>query len=253
MLEVKNITSGYGRKIVNSSVSFSIKKNNLTVILGPNGCGKTTLLKTICGVLNNKNGEIYIDDVNIRRLSLKEKAKKIAYMPQIRHIPDMTVMDFISCARYPHTGITKSYSLDDLMYINNAIEKAGIQEYTERKLCTLSGGERQKVYLAMALCQDTEIILLDEPVTYLDIEKQFDIMNLIKNLKQNKTILMVCHDIRLSLKYADNFIVMDKGKVLKEGTKEEILASGILEKVFNIKIEECKLKSGYDYIINSEK
>ena len=251
MLTVENLSSGYGKETVISNASLSVLKNELNIILGPNGSGKSTLLKTIAGVLNKTKGNIYINETDFFSLSFRERGREIAYMSQERPVPDMIVHELLLCARYPYLDFGKSYGEEDYSCISKAVLLTGIEALENRKLKTLSGGERQKVYIAMALSQGTDVILLDEPITYLDIKNQFEIMELIKSIKKEKSILMVCHDIRMSLKYADKLIVMDKGRIIDSGTREEILSSKSLEKIFGVNI--TKTESTDDYIINMEK
>ena len=252
MIKIKNLIAGYGKNPVINDISFSIDKNKTNVILGPNGSGKTTLLKTIAGIINKGEGSIHIDEKDLKKMSLKEKGKILSYMPQVRNVPKMNVEDFLLCSRYPYHGVGNSLSAKDYECINKAAALTDTQKFFSRNLTTLSGGERQRVYLAMALSQETDLILLDEPASFLDVKKQFEIMELIKSLKKEKTILMVCHDIRMGLKYADKIIVMDEGKIVKEGTNDEILSSFAIENTFGIKINKIKMGTEDDYIINME-
>lgn len=249
MIEIKNLSCGYGKKTIVRIDNLKIEKNKLTVITGPNGCGKTTFLKALAGVLYNINGEITVNGINLIEITGKKRAEIISFMPQIREIPKMMVKDFLMCARYPYTGFSKLPRCEDKQAVVHAMQITGTEVYENRRLETLSGGERQKIYFAMALAQETDIILLDEPTTYLDTDKQFEIMDLINSVKTDKTVVLVMHDLRYALKYADSIIVMNNGKVIQAGTKEEILNSEVLEKLYNIKIIKHNIENSEEYII----
>lgn len=250
MIKLENVCCGYGKKEIVHSADAVFEKNKITVIVGPNGCGKTTLLKTMAGVLKAKNGSILVDNISLEQYKRRDLAKKLSLLPQIRHIPNMTVETLIMCARYPYLGINKVLGERDRKAVNNAMEMADVVKYSDRTVRKLSGGERQKVYIAMMLAQETDIILLDEPTTYLDIEQQFEILNLIRDMKnQGKTIIMVLHDLSHCLKYADNVIVMDKGNIVAKGSKNEIIQSKILEKVYDIRLHTATVEGEEEYIM----
>lgn len=248
MIQLKNVSFNYGKKVIIKEADVNIKKNKITIVVGPNGCGKTTLLKIISGLLPKKTGDIFIDGKDINDYKRNEIAKKISFMPQMRHTPDMTVNDFLMCARYPYMGINKSPSEADITAVNNAITSTNLSTYAHKNLKKLSGGERQKVYFAMTLAQNTDIILMDEPTTYLDMDKQYEILDLIKRMK-NKTIVMVMHDLTYALKYADYIVVMDNGQIIYSGSVEEVLNSDILSKVYNVKVKEIFVDGHKEYIV----
>ncbi len=250
MIKIENLTCGYGKKEIIKDINVRFEKNKLTVILGPNGCGKTTLLKAVAGLIRSSNGTICINGTYLTEYKSKDMAKVIAFMPQMRHVPAMTVSDFIMCARYPYLGINKQAQDKDYIAVNEAMNMVGICGLKKRALKTLSGGERQKVYFAFMLAQQTEVLLLDEPTTYLDIENQFEILDLVLALKEkNKTVAMILHDICHGLKVADNVIIMNNGVVEFFGTPKEAVDSGVLEKIYKIKIHKINIEGNVEYII----
>ena len=249
MIKIENLSCGYGKQNVIHNIDACIEEHKITVILGPNGCGKTTLLKAIAGLIDIKQGQISIKDKLINSYKRNDMAKLVSFMPQIRHVPVMKVEDLLMCARYPYLGMNKIPQKADYEAVSQAMNITGILEYKDRGLKTLSGGERQKVYFAFMLAQQTDIMVLDEPTTYLDIEKQFEILDMIKLMSHKKTVVMVLHDICHGLKYADNVIIMNEGRVLDCGTPQEILSNGILEKIYNIKIHKLTIDGCEQYVI----
>ena len=180
LLELKNICASYGKKDILTDVSISFEKGIITAITGPNGCGKTTLLNTVIGVLRKKSGNIFIDGKDFSTFKEKELAKKIAYLPQDKNVPDMTVKNLVLHGRFPHTNFTGIYGERDRDAAYSAMEKLDILKYANLPISLLSGGMRQNVFIAMALCQETDYILLDEPTTYLDVSNQIKLMTLLK-------------------------------------------------------------------------
>lgn len=248
MIEINNLSYGYGNKTILDKINANINENEVTVILGPNGCGKTTFLKVVAGILHMKTGVVRIKGKSICDYKGKDMAKIVAFMPQMRHVPVMTVEDFIMCARYPYLGISKKPIEKDLIAVNDAMKIVGITNLKDKLIKKLSGGERQKVYFAFMLAQETEILLLDEPTTYLDTNNQYEMLDLIESMKNTgKTIVMVLHDVVQGLKYADNIIVMNDGKLEFSGTPKAAL--GVLEKLYNVKIKKINIDNKEEYII----
>ena len=237
MLEVKNIKMSYGSKSIIDDISFVIEKRTITSIIGPNGCGKSTLLR---GISTNKkidDGEIILDNKSIYSYKNKHLAKKIAILPQIHTAPeDVTVKELVGYGRFPYMDWVGRLSKSDYEKIDQTIEKVGLSHLKERKLLSLSGGERQIAWIAMALAQEPEIILLDEPTTYLDISHQSQVMELIKSLNQemNLTVVMVLHDINQACRYSHNIIAIKNGSKIIEGSSDVILDRKILHDVFGV-------------------
>ena len=191
MIKLKNVSSGYSKKQVLNDINLSFKEGKITSIIGQNGSGKSTLLKTIIKLVNVFNGDIVIDDININDLKRKDIAKTIAYLPQIKIDSQMTVYQMVLHGRYPHTNTFCSYSAQDVEIACKYINKLGLSKYKDLTINTLSGGNMQKAYLAMALTQDAKYIILDEPTTFLDITSQIELMNILKELsKEGKGIII---------------------------------------------------------------
>ncbi len=246
MLELKNVCSGYGKKQVLTDISAQFEKGQITAIIGPNGCGKSTLLKTVTGILPPFSGEMTVDGENITEMSPKAAAQRIAYLSQGKAVPDMTVGQMVLHGRFPHLNYPRRYSPKDKETAKKAMEQMDILHLEQEPLSALSGGMRQNVYIAMALAQDTDYILLDEPTTYLDISNRFKLMDILKDLAADgKGIVTVLHDITLALSYSDKVTVMQEGKILMSDTAQRVFESQIADKVFNVKMQ--KNGSAYYY------
>lgn len=238
MFKLKNITSGYEEKKIIKNINLEILPNQITTIIGPNGCGKSTLLKTLANSLTPYEGEITLHEKPLHSYSITEFAQHVAILPQVRNIPNTTVEALISHGRFPYLGFLRRLKPGDQEIIEQAMTLTGIIEKRYQSLYHLSGGERQRVYIAMTLAQDTEVILLDEPTTYLDMNHQYEILELVKKLhQQGKTIVMVLHDLAHALAYSDQIIVMNDGEIVKVGNPSLIIKEQVIEKVFNL---SCK-------------
>ncbi len=237
MIELKNICFSYpGQAPLLHDISTSFAEKKVTTILGPNGCGKSTLLQIACRLLQPSFGQILLHGQNIQQLKNKELAKQIALLSQTNRPPEITVEDLVTYGRYPHQRYGQGLSQQDHIIINHALQQVKADSYRHRMVNQLSGGQRQRAYIAMALAQDTDIIFLDEPTTYLDINIRFEIMELVRTLNQaGKTIIMVLHDLNLALEYSDTIILMNQGRIQTEGTPQQVIATGLLDEVFQIK------------------
>ncbi|MBE5818564.1 MAG: ABC transporter ATP-binding protein [Clostridiales bacterium] len=250
MLELKNISSGYGKLKVIDDISLAVDKGGLTSVLGINGCGKSTLLKASVGILPLFCGKIIIDGQDSSLMTRNDVAKRVSYLAQGRAIPDMTVEQMVLHGRFPHLSYPRRYTQNDKSIAQKAMETVKISDLSDKPLHTLSGGMRQTAYIAMALAQDTDYILLDEPTTYLDVSNRFKIMNLLKNLAQNgKGVVCVLHDIELALKYSDSIILMQNGKLIASGdATQESLINKIAD-AFNVSITMINNKDKIHYCI----
>ena len=249
MLELNRISAGYGKQTVLNDVSAFFEKGKLTSIIGVNGCGKSTLLKAILGILPLSSGEVIIDGLEQRSMSRNEIAKKIAYLSQGMNTPDMTVEQMVLHGRFPHLSYPRRYSSHDKEVAKNAMEAVGIAEFADAPLYALSGGMRQNAYIAMALAQDTDYILLDEPTTYLDIAHQLELMKLLKELADNgKGIVTVMHDLPLAFDFSDTLAVINNGTISIQATPSEISDSYIVEDIFSVRIKQAQEgKYSYQY------
>lgn len=245
----QNIEIAYEKNIIIKGIDIEIVKGEILTILGTNGCGKSTLLKAISRVIPYKNGVISLEGEIIESIHSKEFAKKLAFVSQNNEIPeDITVEDFIKYGRTPHKKWYEILNKEDEEIVNWAMELCKIEKFRTRKVMSLSGGERQKVWIAMVLAQKTPVLLLDEPTTYLDICHQFEIMELVKELnkKLGITIIMVLHDLNQASQYSDRVLVLKDGKKYAEGKTAEILTTELVRDVYQVE-SEIELQGGLPY------
>lgn len=237
IIDVKSIVAGYEDKIIIDDLSLSIKKGCITTIIGENGCGKSTLLKTIGRVLKPKKGMVHVGDRNIHTTSTREIAKIIGILPQSPNAPNgLTVQEIVEYGRFPHKKSRAKKTREDEEIVEWALRKTDLTAFRDRSLSALSGGQRQRVWIAMVLAQQTEIILLDEPTTYLDMAYQLEVLNLVKQLNREKkiTVVMVLHDINQASRFSDEIIMLRKGAVIAQGSPQKTMTKEVLRKVFDI-------------------
>lgn len=242
-LKASHITAGYDNKTILHDVSLEIPDGKISVIIGSNACGKSTLLKTIARLIKPNSGEIMLDEKNVHQIKSKQFAKTVGLLPQSPVVPEgITVADLVGRGRFPHQGFMQGFSKKDSEAVANALEIMGISNLAKRNIDELSGGQRQRVWIAMALAQETDILFLDEPTTYLDITYQIEILDLLTDLnrKHGTTIVMVLHDINLSARYADYIFAMHKGKLFAEGTPQKVITKNLIAKVFGLESEIIK-------------
>lgn len=236
MLEFRHISVAVQNTALLDDISLSFPKGKITSIVGPNGCGKTTLLQVLNGSSKVTTGDIFLDDVDYLKLPLQERATKLAFLPQVRTIiPTLPVKTLVEHGRFPHLGFLRRKNAHDIQLVKEAMQFTHIEEYAEQYVDTLSGGIRQRAFLAMVLAQDCDYIVLDEPTTYLDLPGQREFLNLLSNLRnQGKTILLVLHDLNQALRISDRLVVMKDRKIAAAGTPQECLQQHILEDVFDV-------------------
>lgn len=245
MIELKKVSAGYEGKTVVQDATVTFEQGKITVLVGPNGCGKSTLLKSVVGIVRHTAGDIVIDGISLQSMNTKQVAKKVAYLAQNKKAPDISVMKMVLHGRFAHLSYPRNYRTQDIEIARNAICWAGLESETETLVSKLSGGMQQNVYIAMALAQDTETILLDEPTTYLDVVHQLQLMELVRKLaREGKAVVMVLHDLSQALKIADKVVVMKKGKIIGQGTADEVYEEGQLQNAFGVKIEKLETKRG---------
>ncbi|SHT60143.1 Ferric enterobactin ABC transporter, ATP-binding protein FepC [Mycobacteroides abscessus subsp. abscessus] len=238
VFRVEDLTAGYDRTQVFCELNVEIAKGKITTIIGPNGCGKSTLLKTIGRLLRKEKGRIFLQGQDMQKLSTKEIAKQLAILSQSPSAPyQLTVEELISYGRYPHRKNVNHLSKKDVERIDWAMEVTNTVAFRNRELAELSGGQRQRVWLAMALAQETDILLLDEPTTYLDMAHQLEVLNIVQKLNKDHgcTIVMVLHDINHATRYSDELIAMRDGEIIKCGPPGSIMTKEVLKDVFHIK------------------
>jgi iron complex transport system ATP-binding protein len=237
LFEAKKIVTGYDKKIIIDGIDIAIPSNKISVIIGANACGKSTLLKTLARLIKPVSGEVVIDGKKITSMPSKQLAQVLGLLPQSPVVPEgITVWDLVSRGRYPYQSFFKSMDKHDFEAVEEALEIMGITELANRSVDELSGGQRQRVWIAMALAQQTDILLLDEPTTYLDIAYQVEILDLLTDLnrKRGTTIVMVLHDINLSARYADYIFALRKGKLIDQGMPSQIITSELIDTVFDL-------------------
>lgn len=242
LIEIKNLSYSYDKnnKIFND-LSLNIEKGKITTILGKNGCGKSTLIKILAKNLKYSSGSIVFNERELNDYSLKQFSQNLAIVYQKNNTPeDITVYEMLSLARLPYKNIfLYNNSKEDIKQIDFAIAQTNLENFRNSKVSDLSGGQLQRVYIAMALAQNTNTIILDEPTTYLDIKYQKSTMELIKYLNKNLgiTIIMVLHDINQSLMYSDNIIALKDGKVIKNSKADNFYNEKLLSKIYDTNIE----------------
>lgn len=242
-LSTNNLTIAYNKKIIINNLEIVIPERKITSIIGPNGCGKSTLLKAVGRILKPERGSVYMDGIDIYTLNTKEVAKKMSILPQSPKAPSgITVGELVSYGRFPHQHGLKKLTVEDKKIIQWAMDITKLSEYEVTLVDNLSGGQRQRVWIAMALAQQTDIILLDEPTTYLDLAYQLEILELLYRLnkEQGCTIAMVLHDLNLASRFSDYIIAMRSGKIIEYGTPDEVICEDVLKKTFNINADIIK-------------
>lgn len=237
MIKAKNLKVGYEQKIIIEDLSIDIEKGQVVSILGPNGSGKSTLLHMMSTYLKPKSGKIYLGDKDLGKLKQKEIAKYISCVYQENEAPDdITVRDLVSFGRNIYSSVKKEDKEENKRMIDFALKATGIEEIQDKKVVNLSGGQKQRAFIAMSLAQNTEVLLLDEPTTYLDIYHQIEILEVVKSLneKYNITIVMVLHDLNQAINYSHNIVIMKNGNLIKQGKATEVLNEQTIKDVYNV-------------------
>ena len=242
MLEIKNLSVTKNKKELLHGVSFSVRPHTITAIIGKNGSGKSTLISCLTGE-NKYKGSIFFSEEDISLLNSGQRARLVSLLPQNLPAVPVTVERLVEMGRNPYTDIGKRFSGKDLEQIEKAIESTGIGAIRNKRLTEISGGERQKAYIAMVLSQNTRVIALDEPTTYMDVQVEKAFMSLLQELKHKhkKTLLVVMHDLSRAAEIADNILLLDNGRVRKFGETRDVLESGAIEEVFGVAQYECEL------------
>ena len=248
MVELKNVCAGYEGREVLHQINLKIEPGKVTVLAGPNGCGKSTLLKTMMGMLPKTAGEIRVDGKALEEYKTVELVQKIAYLPQSRNVPEISVLRMVLHGRFPYLKYPRRYSEQDMEIARKALQQVGMEQYAEESVSRLSGGMQQKVYIAMALAQDTPVILMDEPTSFLDIAHQMKLMEMAKELAaQGKAGVLSLHEISMALRGADQILVLSNGALVQSGSPEAVFSSGILTKVFGVEIKRVRTEEGWQY------
>lgn len=236
-IKAETISVAYDHKMIIEHLSLDVPQGAITTIIGANGCGKSTLLKALTRIHKVEKGAIYLDGQSIATLPTKQVAQKIALLPQVLEATEgISVYELISYGRYPHQKYLGSLTAYDRSRIHWAMEVTNTIGLANNDVDTLSGGQKQRVWIAMALAQDTDTIFLDEPTTYLDMNHQLEVLELLKKLNNEtqKTIIMVLHDLNLSARYSDYLVAMKTGKIIYEGSPSQIMTKDIIKDIFKI-------------------
>lgn len=235
-LAAKKLRVGYGAEPVLSNFDFTVPEGRFTAVIGPNGCGKSTLVKSLSRVLTTEPGMVNLEGKPVQKLRPKLLAQRIALLPQHPVVPDgVTVRGLVSRGRYPYHRPLKQWSSDDPTAIAEALEATGMTAFADFPVADLSGGQRQRAWLAMVLAQQTQYVLLDEPTSFLDIAHQIDVLRLCRSMTANgRTVLAVLHDLNQAARYADELVVMHRGKLVAQGAPSDILTTELITEVFGL-------------------
>ncbi|MCQ1581303.1 ABC transporter ATP-binding protein [Streptomyces parvus] len=236
-LAARDITVGYGDRTVIDQLDVAIPSGVITTIIGPNGCGKSTLLRTLTRLLKPTGGTVVLDGEDIGTLRTKDVAKKLGLLPQAPVAPEgLTVADLVARGRHPHQSWLRQWSSDDADVVRRALAMTGVADLADRTVDSLSGGQRQRVWISMTLAQGTDLLLLDEPTTYLDLAHAIDVLDLVDDLHESGcTVVMVLHDLNLATRYSDNLVVMRGGAVLAQGHPRDVITPELLHEAFGLR------------------
>lgn len=238
-LEAKQLTLAYDKTTIIRNLTLSIPPEKITILVGANGCGKSTLLRGFARLLKPRQGAAYLNGKAISKLSTKAVAKQLGLLPQSPTAPEgLTVKDLVAQGRYPYQNWFQQWSKEDEEMVRKALTVTAMTDFADRPLDTLSGGQRQRAWIAMALAQDTDILLLDEPTTFLDLAHQIEVLDLLYelNTNQGRTIVIVLHDLNQACRYADYLVAIQKGQIYAFGTPKEVITETMVREVFGL---EC--------------
>ncbi|GAA3970264.1 ABC transporter ATP-binding protein [Actinomadura viridis] len=235
-MRATDLTLAYDQRVVAERLGVEIPDGSFTVIVGPNACGKSTLLRALARLLRPKEGTVYLDGEPITSRPGKEVARRLGLLPQSPITPDgITVADLVARGRYPYQGLLRQWSREDERAVREAMDAVGVGDLAGRVVGELSGGQRQRVWLALVLAQQTPIMLLDEPTTYLDIAHQIEVLDLCSRLhEEGRTLVAVLHDLNHACRYATHLIAMRGGEVIAQGRPAEVVTADLVERVFGL-------------------
>ncbi|MDV4150326.1 ABC transporter ATP-binding protein [Clostridium sp. AL.422] len=246
-ISVKNLSVAYDNNTIIEDMNLKIPKGEISIIIGANGCGKSTLLKTIARINKPKSGDIFINNKNIKKIKEKNIAKEVAFLPQGPVCPSgLTVKELVAYGRFPHQKMIGGLTAHDKEIIDWAINETGLSEFASREVESLSGGQRQRAWIAMVLAQETDIIMLDEPTTYLDMSYQLEVLEVLEKLNKQKniTVVIVLHELNNACRFADNIIGLKKGKIICEGRPLDVINKENLKEIYGIDANLQKSENG---------
>ncbi|MFF4188768.1 ABC transporter ATP-binding protein [Streptomyces sp. NPDC001691] len=239
-LSAESVTLGYDQRVIAKDLSVEIPDHSFTVIVGPNACGKSTLLRALSRMLKPTSGRVLLDGQAIHSLPAKKVARTLGLLPQSSIAPDgITVGDLVARGRYPHQGLLRQWSPEDERIVQESMDATGVGGLGERYVDELSGGQRQRVWIAMALAQQTPLLLLDEPTTFLDIQHQIEVLDLCAQLhgEQGRTLVAVLHDLNQAARYATHLIALREGEVVASGPPSSVVTAELVERVFGVRCQ----------------
>lgn len=236
MITVHNLSVGYGDTTIINNLNLSIPKGRITALIGPNGCGKSTLLKALARIHKPMHGEVLLDGTTLSSFGEKSLAQRLSLLPQTLQSPEgISVQRLVEYGRSPYLSHWGRLSVHDKALVQRAMEQTGISDLAPVPLSSLSGGQRQRVWIAMILAQDTDVVMLDEPTTYLDLSHQIELMKLMREMNnQGKTVVVVLHDLNQACRYCDHLVVMHRGEVVSQGSPKDIFTPELLKNVFSL-------------------
>ena len=240
MIDVNNLSLTYdGNTLIIDQLDLTIEKQSVTALVGPNGCGKSTLLRGISRLLKPKTGSVHLDGRKVHSMKAKELAREMGILPQSPSVPEgLTVPELVAQGRYPHQSWFQQWSGEDERIVQDALNTTTLTEFADRPVDTLSGGQRQRAWVAMALAQQTDVLLLDEPTTYLDMAYQVDVLDLLEDLNQDgRTIVMVLHDLNQAARYADHIVALREGQIVTQGPPRSVMTSETIQQVFGLQTQ----------------
>lgn len=236
-LEAIELRAGYDDTTILDGLDFAVPSGALTILVGANGCGKSTLLKTLARILMPSHGYVLLDGKDIHKAATREVARKLGLLPQGPVAPEgLSVRELVAQGRFPHQSLLRQWSSSDEAAVNAAMVTAQVTDFADRPVDSLSGGQRQRCWIAMALAQETDLILLDEPTTFLDLKVQVDVMNLLHDLahKTGRTLVVVLHELSLAAAYADTLVMMQAGRIVCSGAPEAVFTAQNIKTVFDL-------------------
>ncbi|MEL6407766.1 MAG: ABC transporter ATP-binding protein [Chloroflexota bacterium] len=237
MIDVNNLSLSYdGNTAIVKELDLQIAQGSVTTLVGPNGCGKSTLLRGISRLLKPMTGSVHLDGQKVHSMNAKDLAKQMGILPQSPNAPEgLTVHELVAQGRYPHQNWFQQWSKEDERIVQDALETTTLTDFADRPVDTLSGGQRQRAWIAMALAQQTEVLLLDEPTTYLDLAYQMDVLDLLDDLnEQGRTIVMVLHDLNHAARYADHIVALRDGQIVVQGNPHHVMTPEHIHDVFGL-------------------